>query len=551
MIDMHKALYRVYRPKNFSDVVGQEHIVRTLKNQIESNNVGHAYLFCGTRGTGKTSTAKIFSRAVNCTNLHNDEPCNECESCRDILEDKTMDVVEIDAASNNSVDDIRELRENVKYSPAKSKYKVYIIDEVHMLSQGAFNALLKTLEEPPSYVIFILATTEPHKIPATILSRCQRFDFKRVTIKDISSRMKKKKKKEGIDADEKALNLIARNSQGALRDALSILDQCISFEGHTIRYNDVIELLGSVNIEQLFDLAESIIKENTKKSLQILNDFIIWGKDVRNLVNDLIDHFRNLMVCKISNDLDEIISLPEETIDLLKQQAETIDTNNLIRVLNILSEAQDGMKVSSNPRVLMEVTMMKIAQPMFDDSKEALLKRIENLEQKIESGNIKVNHISTNQTVDNSNKNEKVGNNTLETSQEEDVEYENLKSDDVKLIQKSWKNILQKMKEDRQQITRALLQDVDSFNIADDILYIIFTDNYSFAKNKLDSPQTIQYVEKVIREVLNRNFNVKIVFKSQLLNLNTEIKKEDKGEQILKDIVSEDILEVKDSIEKS
>ena len=188
---------------------------------------------------------------------------------------------------------------------------------------------------------------------------------------------------------------------------------------------------------------------------------------------------------------------------------------------------------------------------MFDDSKEALLKRIENLEQKIESGNIKVNHISTNQTVDNSNKNEKVGNNTLETSHEEDVEYENLKSDDVKLIQKSWKNILQKMKEDRQQITRALLQDVDSFNIADDILYIIFTDNYSFAKNKLDSPQTIQYVEKVIREVLNRNFNVKIVFKSQLLNLNTEIKKEDKGEQILKDIVSEDILEVKDSIEKS
>ena len=226
---MHKALYRVYRPKNFNDVIGQEHIVRTLKNQIENNNVGHAYLFCGTRGTGKTSTAKIFSRAVNCTNLHNDEPCNECENCREILEDKTMDVVEIDAASNNSVDDIRELRENVKYSPAKSKYKVYIIDEVHMLSQGAFNALLKTLEEPPSYVIFILATTEPHKIPATILSRCQRFDFKRVTVKDISSRMKYICEKEGIEADEKALNLIARNSQGEIRDALSILDQCIYF----------------------------------------------------------------------------------------------------------------------------------------------------------------------------------------------------------------------------------------------------------------------------------------------------------------------------------
>ena len=548
---MHKALYRVYRPKNFSDVIGQEHIVRTLKNQIENNNVGHAYLFCGTRGTGKTSTAKIFSRAVNCTNLHNDEPCNECENCREILEDKTMDVVEIDAASNNSVDDIRELRENVKYSPAKAKYKVYIIDEVHMLSQGAFNALLKTLEEPPSYVIFILATTEPHKIPATILSRCQRFDFKRVTVKDISSRMRYICEKEGIEADEKALNLIARNSQGALRDALSILDQCISFEGNKISYNDVIELLGSVNIEQLFDLAESIIKEDTRKSLQILNDFIIWGKDVRNLVNDLIDHFRNLMVCKISNDLDEIISLPEETIDLLKQQAETIDTNNLIRILNILSEAQDGMKISSNPRVLMEVTMMKIAQPMFDESKEALIKRIENLEQKIESGNIKVNHISTNQTVDNFNENNQQNNNTVEKQEDENIEYENLKGDDIKLVEKSWKKILQKMKEDKNQVIRALLQDVDSFNISEDTLYIIFTDNYSFAKSRLDSPVTIQYVEKVIREVLNRSFSVKIALKSQLSNLNTQIKKEDKGEQILKNIVSEDILEVKDSIEKS
>ena len=547
---MHKALYRVYRPKNFSDVIGQEHIVRTLKNQIENNNVGHAYLFCGTRGTGKTSTAKIFSRAVNCTNLHNDEPCNECENCREILEDKTMDVVEIDAASNNSVDDIRELRENVKYSPAKAKYKVYIIDEVHMLSQGAFNALLKTLEEPPSYVIFILATTEPHKIPATILSRCQRFDFKRVTVKDISSRMRYICEKEGIEADEKALNLIARNSQGALRDALSILDQCISFEGNKISYNDVIELLGSVNIEQLFDLAESIIKEDTRKSLQILNDFIIWGKDVRNLVNDLIDHFRNLMVCKISNDLDEIISLHEETIDLLKQQAETIDTNNLIRILNILSEAQDGMKISSNPRVFMEVTMMKIAQPMFDESKEALIKRIENLEQKIESGNIKVNHISTNQTVDNFNENNQQNNNTVEKQEDENIEYENLKGDDIKLVEKSWKKILQKMKEDKNQVIRALLQDVDSFNISEDTLYIIFTDNYSFAKSRLDSPATIQYVEKVIREVLNRSFSVKIALKSQLSNLNTQIKKEDKGEQILKNIVSEDILEVKDSIEK-
>lgn len=422
-----------------------------------------------------------------------------------------------------------------------------------MLSQGAFNALLKTLEEPPSYVIFILATTEAHKIPATILSRCQRFDFKRVTVRDISLRMKYICEQEGVEAEDKALNLIARNSQGALRDALSILDQCISFEGNNIKYNDVIDLLGSVNIEQLFELAESIIQENTRKSLQILNEFIIWGKDVRNLVNDLIDHFRNLMVCKISNDLEEIISLPQETIDLLKKQAETIDTNNLIRILNILSEAQDNMKTSSNPRVLIEVTMMKIAQPMFDESKESLIKRIENLEKKIESGDIKVNHILTGESVDNFNNNNQINENSTENQIEENIEYETLMNDDVKLMKDSWKKILAKMKEDKKTVTRALLQDVDSFNIANDTLYIIFTDNYSFAKSRLDSPDTLKYVEKVIREVLNRSFNVKITLKSQISNLNLEndIKKEDKGEKILKDIVSEDILEVKDSIDKS
>lgn len=349
---MHKALYRVYRPKTFGDVVGQEHIVKTLKNQIKNNNIGHAYLFSGTRGTGKTSTAKIFARAVNCLNPINEEPCNECEICIDTLNDNIMDIVEIDAASNNSVDDIRELRESVKYTPSKAKYKVYIIDEVHMLSQGAFNALLKTLEEPPSYVIFILATTEPHKIPATILSRCQRFDFKRVSSKDIASRMSYICKKENIEAEEKALSLIARNSQGALRDALSILDQCMSFGNEKIEYNDVIELLGTVNIDELFELSQSIIDENTKKSLEILNEFIIWGKDIRNLINDLIDHFRNLMVCKVSKDLDEIISLPEESIERLKEQSQNVNINDLIRILNILSETQDSMKSSSNTRIL-------------------------------------------------------------------------------------------------------------------------------------------------------------------------------------------------------
>ena len=522
---MHKALYRSYRPQNFEDVVGQEHIIRTLKNQIENNNVGHAYLFSGTRGTGKTSTAKIFARAVNCENSINQEPCNECEVCRDILNDNVMDVVEIDAASNNSVDDIRELRESVKYSPTKAKYKVYIIDEVHMLSQGAFNALLKTLEEPPSYVIFILATTEPHKIPATILSRCQRFDFKRVTVKDMTDRMKKICNEENIEVEEKALNLIARNSQGALRDALSILDQCISFSDNKIEYKDAVELLGTVNIEQLFEMAQSIIDQDTKKSLQILNEFVVWGKDIRNLINDLIDHFRNLMVCKVSTELDEIISLPEETIKLLKEQSKIVDVNDLIRILNILSETQDNMKTSSNPRVLAEVTIMKTAQPMFDESKEALIKRIENLEKTIESGNIKINtienNISTNEIV-------------IEKEEPEEIVYENVKSEDVKLIESSWQKIRQKIKEDKvnkQMPVYFLLGDVSGFNVYNNNLYIIYGHGFEFAKKRLSNPETISYIEQMIRETINRSFSIKIILESEVKNIELEIKNE-KGEGI-------------------
>ena len=546
---MHKALYRVYRPKTFEDVVGQEHIVKTLKNQIKNNNIGHAYLFSGTRGTGKTSTAKIFARAVNCLNPINEEPCNECEICIDTLNDNIMDIVEIDAASNNSVDDIRELRESVKYTPSKAKYKVYIIDEVHMLSQGAFNALLKTLEEPPSYVIFILATTEPHKIPATILSRCQRFDFKRVSSKDIADRMSYICEKENIQAEDKALSLIARNSQGALRDALSILDQCMSFGNDKIEYNDVIELLGTVNIDELFQLSQSIIDEDTKKSLQILNEFIIWGKDIRNLINDLIDHFRNLMVCKVSKDLDEIISLPEESIERLKEQSKTININDLIRILNILSETQDSMKSSSNTRILAEVTMMKIAQPMFDESKEALIKRIENLEKIIESGNIKVVTVQNESEINTVPQRVQVDE---PQERKEDIVYEEVKSEDVKLVESSWKKVIQKIKEDKKLSIAALLREVSSFNVKDNILYLIFNDNFSFARSRLNSKETIDYIESIIREILNRSFNIQIYLKSEVasLNLSETNSKEDEGEVILKDIVTNDILEIKDSIEK-
>ncbi|CEO26263.1 DNA polymerase III subunit gamma/tau [Paraclostridium sordellii] len=540
---MHKALYRAYRPQNFKDVVGQNHIIRTLKNQIQNNNVGHAYLFCGTRGTGKTSTAKIFARAVNCENSIDEEPCNECEVCKDILNDNIMDVIEIDAASNNSVDDIREIRENVKYTPAKCKYKVYIIDEVHMLSQGAFNALLKTLEEPPSYVIFILATTEPHKIPATILSRCQRFDFKRVTVKDMATRMKEICEDVNIEVDERALNLIARNSQGALRDALSILDQCMSFSEGNIEYKDVVDLLGTVNIEQLFEMAEYVIKEDTKKCLEILNEFVIWGKDIKNLVDDLIDHFRNLMVCKVSKDLDEIISLPDETVELLKSQSSLIETNEIIRILNILSTTQDAIKSSTNPRVLAEVSIMKLSQPMFDDSKEALLKRISTLEETIRNGNIKINNIETKESIE-------VEKEIVQEQPKEEVYYEEVKSEDVKLIEKSWENILMHIKKDKNMPVYAILREAREFNVNSNNLYIMFDDNFAFAKNKLSDSNTLEYVESIVRETINRSFSIKIILRSESKNIKLEIEKEekDKGEEILEEVFPKEILDIKESI---
>lgn len=304
--------------------------------------------------------------------------------------------------------------------------------------------------------------------------------------------------------------------------------------------------MGTVNIEQLFEMAQSIIDQDTKRSLQILNEFVVWGKDIRNLINDLIDHFRNLMVCKVSTELDEIISLPEETIKLLKEQSKIVDVNDLIRILNILSETQDNMKTSSNPRVLAEVTIMKTAQPMFDESKEALIKRIENLEKTIESGNIKINtienNISTNEIV-------------IEKEEPEEIVYENVKSEDVKLIESSWQKIRQKIKEDKvnkQMPVYFLLGDVSGFNVYNNNLYIIYGHGFEFAKKRLSNPETISYIEQMIRETINRSFSIKIILESEVKNIELEIKNEkvDKGEEILKSIVKDDILEIRNNEEK-
>ncbi|HOR84996.1 MAG TPA: DNA polymerase III subunit gamma/tau [Bacillota bacterium] len=378
---MYIALYRKWRPQRFEDICGQEHITVTLKNELEGGKISHAYLFCGTRGTGKTSTAKLLAKAVNCEAPYEFNPCNECESCISINEGNSIDVYEIDAASNRGIDDIRNLREAIRFTPTLGKYKVYIIDEVHMLTNEAFNALLKTLEEPPDYVLFILATTEPHKLPATILSRCQRFDFKRISNEDIVERLKIVCREEGLEIGEDAIKLIARNSDGAMRDALSILDQCSVYSGKTVTNGDVLEVLGIVNDQYLFDISGAVLKEDAGKAIKVIDEVAAGGKDISQFIKDLVMHYRNLLMTKVVVRCEDVIDMSEEGILRLKELSGSYDKNNIIRCINILSELEGEVRWSSSPRILLEIAIAKMCRAAVDESLEGILARISKLEE--------------------------------------------------------------------------------------------------------------------------------------------------------------------------
>ena len=375
----HQAIYRKFRPKIFDDVLGQEHVTRTLKNQIMSQNIAHAYLFSGIRGTGKTSTAKIFARAVNCLNNHEGNPCNECEICISILDETNMDVIEMDAASNNGVDDIRELRDKVMFLPVKSKYKVYIIDEVHMLSKGAFNALLKTLEEPPEHLLFILATTEPQKIPPTILSRCQRFDLKRINADIIVENMKKICNELEIKYEEKALKLIAANSEGAMRDAQSILDRCISFNSQ-VDYDTVINLLGTVNYQVILEAVEAIADKNIVKTMSLVDNILNSGKELTFFLDELIICFRNMLIIKTTNSSDNLMRISEDETNEIKELNKKISVEEIVKIIEELSIAQSECKKALNPRVLLETKLIKMLHNVHYVNLDELVKRIKNIE---------------------------------------------------------------------------------------------------------------------------------------------------------------------------
>lgn len=381
------ALYRKFRPAEFSEVKGQEHIVTTLQNQIKANRIGHAYLFCGTRGTGKTSIAKIFAKAVNCESPVDGSPCGECQTCKSIAAGTSMNVIEIDAASNNGVDNIREIRENVAYSPTEGKYKVYIIDEVHMLSIGAFNALLKTLEEPPEYVIFILATTEAHKIPITILSRCQRYDFKRITAETICARLRELMDKESVEVEEKALRYIAKAADGSMRDALSLLDQCIAFYlGKKLTYDNVLEVLGALDTDVYSSLLRKIIKKDIPAVMADVEAIVMQGRELSQFVTEFIQYLRNLMFVQSADHLEDFLEVSSENLAQLKEEAKMIDPESLMRYIRVFSELSGQIKYSTQKRVLVEVALIKLCKPQMEQTYDSILDRLNALEKQLENG---------------------------------------------------------------------------------------------------------------------------------------------------------------------
>ena len=372
----YTALYRKFRPATFEDVKGQDHIVTTLKNQIRANRAGHAYLFCGTRGTGKTTIAKIFAKAVNCENPAEGSPCGECALCRAIAAGASMNVIEIDAASNNGVDNIREIVDEVTYSPAEGKYKVYIIDEVHMLSIGAFNALLKTLEEPPSYVIFILATTEVHKIPITILSRCQRYDFRRISIDTIAGRLKELTDKEQVQIEEKAVRYIAKTADGSMRDALSLLDQCIAFHfGQELTYDKVLDVLGAVDTEVFSRMLRIVLDGNVTGAIGLLEEIVIQGRELVQFIADFTWYLRNLLLLKTADGIEDIIDVSTENLERLKEEARMAEYDVIMRYIRVLSELSGQVRYAAQKRILIEMGLIKLCRPSMETDVQSLTDR--------------------------------------------------------------------------------------------------------------------------------------------------------------------------------
>lgn len=538
----YTALYREWRPRTFNDVVGQEHITTTLKNQILNNRIAHAYLFCGTRGTGKTSTAKVFAKALNCLNLKDGEPCNECEMCKKINEGLAIDVTELDAASNNGVDKIRDIIDDVKYPPQEAKYKVYIMDEVHMLSAGAVNAFLKTLEEPPNNVIFILATTDPQKLPITILSRCQRFDFKRINNSEITARLRKIVNEQNVLADERSLNLIARVSDGAMRDSLSILDQAISMGNGNVDYGTVVSMLGLVTNEHLFKLANAVIQRSVEKGIEIIEEVIYSGKDIYLFIKDLIAHYRNLLMVKVTNNPEEVLDMSEENIALIKEQGARLRAEEIMRCIRILQEAENNAKLSKQARLYCELAVIKMCKIEYDTSSEVILTRLNKLEESLRKGSIKVSTASkeiekiNNSKIVNIETNKNIVKEESVDSSEVNIEVNSDSKVTINDIKKSWKDIIERFKARREMIISSLIMIGKPVDCSNGIVTIEFDDQNEFAKNRLSEAKNRDIINDVFFEIFREK--LKVNFKVQ-----SDDNRGKSTEDILREALGEDLID--------
>ena len=477
------ALYRKKRPKNFQSVIGQEHIVKTLRNEIATNRIGHCYLFCGTRGTGKTSTAKIFAKALNCENPIDSSPCGQCEMCVAFDENRSLNIIEIDAASNKSVDDIRELKEEIKYPPSKGKYKIYIIDEVHMLSIGAFNALLKTLEEPPSYVIFILATTDPHKIPVTILSRCQRFDFKRISNRDMVNTLNLYMEEENVDIEEDAIYYIAKSSDGAMRDALSLLEQCISFYyQETITLDKVLELLGAVDDEIFFEFTDAIINFNSIEIIDIIDDIVYNGRDISQFVTDMIAHIRNLIIAKLSD--NNTLDMTYEKFQEYKNQAKDIEIDYLTKLIDEFSKIQNSLRYSSDERIVLEAGVLKLCCCVKEEDFTDIKRKIKLLEKNIENS-VKTVYIEKE-----------------EEKPKEEKPRELAIDKDIKEAIDNFKIVKSRFKE----FERNILDMCEPRSLENKSLYIVCKPVFIESTKKI-----LEDLKQALFEVFNKDYNIKVI----------------------------------------
>ena len=521
----YTALYRKFRPLTFSEMVGQEHITRTLRNQIMANRVGHAYLFNGGRGTGKTSSAKILARAINCLNPKDGEPCNECEICKSALNGSLTDIVEMDAASNNSVEDIRSIREEVNFLPTKAKYRVYIIDEVHMLSTGAFNALLKTLEEPPEHVKFILATTEPQKLPATILSRCQRFDFKRISNEDVIKRLEIVCKESQIEITEGALNIIAVLSEGAMRDALSILERCIQDGEKRIDEDKIKDLVGIPKLEYVHSIINAILEYNLEDAINATEDILNQGKDLDNFLWEMIKYVKDILIFKACG-LADLYTDKEKA--LIKDLSNKYSNQRLVKLVYDLSELQNNMKWSTQKNVLFEAGMIKFCyeQPLGEGNIEERIAKIENflrnqkfsMNQSVANtgvyANFNASQTSSNTLIDNMNKNtEKSSNiNNVTNTVKKNTKAENIKPSYSGNIEEAWPKIVRDLKQSGKIVLYTNLMNTKAIEMNDLIVGIQFPKGITaFGKTVLEKQENIREISNLVSMACGKEMQIKYI----------------------------------------